>query len=41
MRNELLGRAVTEGWWSYFSHDPGGMPVRLEASERGYRAVEG
>jgi glyoxylase-like metal-dependent hydrolase (beta-lactamase superfamily II) len=41
VRNELLTRAATEGWWSYFTHDPGEMPVRLEASERGVRAVEG
>jgi glyoxylase-like metal-dependent hydrolase (beta-lactamase superfamily II) len=40
-RNELLGRAVTEGWLSYFTHDPGEMPVRIEATDRGgYRAVE-
>lgn len=40
VRNELLTRAATEGWWCYFTHDPGEMPVRLEASERGVRAVE-
>ncbi len=40
MRNELVGRAATEGWWSYFTHDPGEMPVRIEATEKGgYRAT--
>ena len=41
IRNVLLGRAVDEGWWSYFTHDPGEMPVRIEATDRGgYRAVD-
>ena len=39
-RNELLARAATEGWWCYFTHDPGDLPVRIESTERGYRAVE-
>jgi glyoxylase-like metal-dependent hydrolase (beta-lactamase superfamily II) len=40
-RSELLGRAAAEGWWAYFTHDPGPMPVRVEATERGgYRAAE-
>ena len=41
VRNELVARAAAEGWWCYFTHDPGDVPVRLEATERGYRAVEG
>jgi glyoxylase-like metal-dependent hydrolase (beta-lactamase superfamily II) len=41
VRNELLARAAAERWWCYFTHDPGEMPVRLEASERGYRVLEG
>ncbi len=41
VRNELVARAAAEGWWCYFTHDPGEMPVRLEATERGYRALEG
>jgi glyoxylase-like metal-dependent hydrolase (beta-lactamase superfamily II) len=41
VRNELLARAAAERWWCYFTHDPGEMPVRLEASDRGYRVVEG
>jgi glyoxylase-like metal-dependent hydrolase (beta-lactamase superfamily II) len=40
VRNELLARAATEGWWSYFTHDPGDMPVRIQATDRGsYTAV--
>jgi glyoxylase-like metal-dependent hydrolase (beta-lactamase superfamily II) len=41
VRNELIARAAAEGWWCYFTHDPGEMPVRLAATDRGYRAVEG
>jgi len=41
VRNELVARAVTEGWWCYFTHDPGELPLRIEATERGgYRAAE-
>jgi glyoxylase-like metal-dependent hydrolase (beta-lactamase superfamily II) len=36
-RRELLGRAATEAWWCYFTHDPGELPIRIEESERGYR----
>jgi len=40
VRDELVGRAAAEGWWCYFTHDPGDMPVRIEATERGgYRAA--
>lgn len=39
VRNELVARAAGEGWWCYFTHDPGPMPVRVEATEKGgYRA---
>ncbi len=41
VRRELVARAAAEGWWCYFTHDPGEMPVRLEATERGFRALEG
>jgi glyoxylase-like metal-dependent hydrolase (beta-lactamase superfamily II) len=34
VRHELLTRAVTEGWWCYFTHDPGGMPVQLALNDR-------
>ena len=40
VRNELLARAAAERWWCYFTHDPGDMPVQLEASDRGYRVLE-
>ena len=40
VRNELLARAAVERWWCYFTHDPGDMPVQLEASDRGYRVRE-
>ncbi len=40
VRNELVARAAAEGWWCYFTHDPGDMPVRVEATEKGgFRAV--
>ena len=39
VRNELVARAATDGWWSYFTHDPGEMPVRIEPTDKGgYRA---
>ncbi len=42
VRNELVSRAATEGWWCYFTHDPGPMPVRIEATDRGgFRAFDG
>ena len=40
VRNELVARAAAEGWWSYFTHDPGELPIRIEATERGYRAAD-
>lgn len=41
VRNELVTRAAAEGWDCYFTHDPGEMPIRIEATERGgYRAAE-
>ena len=40
VRSELVARAAAEGWWSYFTHDPGAMPVRIEATEKGgFRAA--
>jgi len=35
VRNRLLNRAVAEGWWCYFTHDPGGLPIQLQFSEKG------
>jgi glyoxylase-like metal-dependent hydrolase (beta-lactamase superfamily II) len=41
VRNELVSRAAAEGWWCYFTHDPGDLPVRIEATDRGgFRAAE-
>ena len=41
VRNELVARAAAEGWWCYFTHDPGSLPVRIEATDRGgFRAAE-
>ncbi|MGI8998948.1 MAG: MBL fold metallo-hydrolase [Candidatus Limnocylindria bacterium] len=40
VRSELVTRAAAEGWWCYFTHDPGALPVRIEATERGgFRAA--
>jgi len=35
VRSELVARAAAEGWWSYFTHDPGALPIRIEATEKG------
>ena len=35
VRNELVQRAAAEGWWCYFTHDPGELPVQIEATEKG------
>ena len=35
MRNELVRRAAEEGWWCYFTHDPGDLPVQIEQNEKG------
>jgi glyoxylase-like metal-dependent hydrolase (beta-lactamase superfamily II) len=41
IRNELVPRAAAEGWWCYFTHDPGELPVQIEATDRGsYRVKE-
>ncbi|MGH2455191.1 MAG: MBL fold metallo-hydrolase [Candidatus Limnocylindria bacterium] len=35
-RNQLVPKAAAEGWWCYFTHDPGDdLPVQIEATERG------
>jgi glyoxylase-like metal-dependent hydrolase (beta-lactamase superfamily II) len=36
-RRELLERAAGEGWWCYFTHDPGPLPIQIELGERAYR----
>ena len=38
IRNELVGRAAAEGWWCYFTHDPGDLPIQIEATARGFAA---
>ena len=35
VRNELVRRAADEGWWCYFTHDPGDLPIQIEATEKG------
>lgn len=36
IRNRLVPQAADEGWWCYFTHDPGGdLPVRIERTEKG------
>jgi glyoxylase-like metal-dependent hydrolase (beta-lactamase superfamily II) len=41
VRQELVARAAAERWWCYFTHDPGPMPIRIEATEKGgFRAAE-
>lgn len=37
VRNQLVTRAATDGWWCYFTHDPGELPVQIEATEKGFR----
>jgi glyoxylase-like metal-dependent hydrolase (beta-lactamase superfamily II) len=39
VRQRLLTRAIDEGWWCYFTHDPGALPVQLELTEKGAVAV--
>jgi glyoxylase-like metal-dependent hydrolase (beta-lactamase superfamily II) len=37
VRNELVTRAAAEGWWCYFTHDPGELPIRIEATAKGFQ----
>ena len=37
-RSQLVSRAADEGWWCYFTHDPGDLPIRIERTEKGFRA---
>ena len=40
IRSQLVSRAAAEGWWCYFTHDPGAMPVRIKMTEKGaFRAA--
>jgi glyoxylase-like metal-dependent hydrolase (beta-lactamase superfamily II) len=41
VRNELVARAAGEEWSCYFTHDPGPLPVRIEATAKGgFRATD-
>ena len=40
VRNQLVTRAAADGWWCYFTHDPGELPVQIEATEKGFRVRE-
>jgi glyoxylase-like metal-dependent hydrolase (beta-lactamase superfamily II) len=35
VRNRLLNQVVSEGWWCYFTHDPGELPIQLDRTEKG------
>jgi glyoxylase-like metal-dependent hydrolase (beta-lactamase superfamily II) len=35
IRHQLLPKAAAEGWWCYFTHDPGDLPVQVEATDKG------
>jgi len=37
IRNELVTRAADEGWWCYFTHDPGELPIQIEATAKGFQ----
>jgi glyoxylase-like metal-dependent hydrolase (beta-lactamase superfamily II) len=39
-RSELVTRAAAEGWWCYFTHDPGALPIRIVATERGFSVLD-
>jgi glyoxylase-like metal-dependent hydrolase (beta-lactamase superfamily II) len=34
-RRELVSRAAEDGWWCYFTHDPGAQPIQIEATGKG------
>lgn len=36
VRNQLVTRAAAEGWWCYFTHDPGELPIQIQATGRGF-----
>jgi glyoxylase-like metal-dependent hydrolase (beta-lactamase superfamily II) len=41
VRNDLVARAADEGWWCYFTHDPGELPIRIERTEKGSYRPQG
>ena len=40
VRNQLVSRAAAEGWWCYFTHDPGELPIQIEATPKGFAVRE-
>lgn len=36
VRQVLVSRAAAEGWWCYFTHDPGELPIRIQATDKGF-----
>jgi glyoxylase-like metal-dependent hydrolase (beta-lactamase superfamily II) len=36
VRHALVSRAAADGWWCYFTHDPGDLPIRIEATAKGF-----
>jgi glyoxylase-like metal-dependent hydrolase (beta-lactamase superfamily II) len=36
VRQVLVNRAAADGWWCYFTHDPGDLPIRIEATAKGF-----
>jgi glyoxylase-like metal-dependent hydrolase (beta-lactamase superfamily II) len=36
VRHALVSRAAADGWWCYFTHDPGDLPIRIEATQKGF-----
>jgi glyoxylase-like metal-dependent hydrolase (beta-lactamase superfamily II) len=40
IRNQLVTRAAAEGWWCYFTHDPGELPIQIEATPKGFSVRE-
>ena len=36
IRHTLVNQAADEGWWCYFTHDPGEQPIQIEATEKGF-----
>lgn len=36
VRQALVSRAADGGWWCYFTHDPGDLPIQIQATEKGF-----
>jgi len=39
-RHRYLSQAAADGWWCYFTHEPGDMPVRIQATDRGFSVLD-